>query len=107
MSERAESPEMDGRCLALLHAMRIGDVATVSRIAHNITFLYAYAGICPSRAGMENLMHILTADRGRKGTLGHLVGVEEADDYDPRAGKVTNPEKAEAAYLRWYNEKRP
>jgi hypothetical protein len=102
-----ESPEMDERCLALLHAARIGDSANVSRIGHNITFLYAYAGLRPSRAGMENLMHILLADKGRKGTLGHLVGVEEAADYDPRADKVKNQEKAEAAYLRWRNEKRP
>ena len=47
MSERAERPEMDERCLALLHAARVGDHEAVDRITRNISHLYAYAGVRP------------------------------------------------------------
>ena len=63
-------------------------------------------GCGPSRAGMDNLMHILAAAlQRRRGGFGHLVGIEETADYDPTIRKVTNQEKAEAAYIRWRREK--
>jgi hypothetical protein len=106
-----DSPEMDERCLALLHAARIGDTMAVFDIANNISHLYAYAGMRPSRAGMDNLLAVLRVgyDRAKTGgrKLGSLVAIEEAADYDPETVRVTNQEKAKAAYQRWRNEKRP
>jgi hypothetical protein len=111
MDERAESPEMDERCLAVLHAARIGDTKAVRGITNNISHLYAYAGMRPSRAGMDNLLAVLRVayDRAKAGgrKLDHLVGIEEAAHYDPETRSVTNQDKAEAAYQRWCHEKRP
>jgi hypothetical protein len=109
-----ESKEMDERCLALLHAARIGDKPAVLHIADNISHLYAYANK-PSRRGMDNLMAVLKRsydiahdelDTGEV-PLMTIAAAEEAADYDPAEGKVTNQEKAEAAYHRWRSEKRP
>ena len=107
-----DDPEMDERCLALLHAARIGDTAAVSRITYNILFLYQYAGMRPSWKGMNNLMAVLLRAQGKaarhEGNLGMdtLVGIEESAHYDPSTYKVTNLEKAEDAYHRWRNERR-
>ena len=105
-----ESKEMDERCLALLHAARIGDPVAVRNIAQNISYLYAYANK-PSRRGIDDVMQVLMVAydqlKGYKRTLKHLVSVNEAADYEPAQVKVINQEKAEAAYQRWRHEKRP
>jgi hypothetical protein len=107
----ADDPEMDERCLALLHAARIGDGMAVHHIANNIAHLYAYAGMRPSRAGMDNLLAVLRVGyaRARAGVkkFDDIAAIEEASDYDPGMIRVMNQEKAEAAYQRWRHEKRP
>jgi hypothetical protein len=106
-----ENREVDERCLALLHAARIGDAATVRTIANNICFL-CHHGSRPSAGGMDNLMQVLTSAQwaskaSRSEGLTHLVGREEVNAYDPEASKVTDQEKAESLYHKWRNETRP
>jgi len=97
--------EMDDACLAILHAVRVGDLVGADKATDKLERLYAYAGVGPTRAGFENLLHVLrtlytrriaSADR-RTRAIPSLVAVEEHGSYEPSESRVTDQTRAAAA----------
>lgn len=95
----------DRCCLAMLHALRIGDHKAFNRAITELERLQMYAKLNPTHMGFGNLLHmlrmlqthfLLTTKEGER-AMPTLVSSSEAESYDPHSRTAKDQRAAEEA----------
>ena len=103
--------ETDEKCMALLHAARVGDLKAFALIVEDLRRICVGGWAKPTTQGMNDLFSLLvvatTVAMVHRGPLSNLVATLEGANYAPEGNMGPDHQKAEGLYRKWYDWLRP